>query len=182
MDASATLKRTEAGDPYSSSVAVNPAGGSGRFDLTATGLPSGLTATAGGSEVDITGVPAVPGTYSVTLALTEELTPFRSGSVTFTLTVYAQTLTASVGATSAGTVGQSYSDTVIGVGGYGTFSWSSVRDLPAGLTASTGNFGRSLIISGTPASPGTVVISGTVSDGESPAQTASWSVTLTVSA
>jgi hypothetical protein len=125
IDTSSTQKTVEVSTNYSSSATVNPAGGSGRFDLTATGLPSGLTATAGGSEIDISGVPTEVGTFTVTFSLTEVLAPYRSGTATFTLTVYAPTPVGSVSGPATATVGQSYSGGIDAVGGYGTSSSGS---------------------------------------------------------
>lgn len=75
--------------------------------------------------------------------------------------------------------GVAFGNQVFASGGDGTYNWGPVGGLPAGLTAvPTGN---QLVISGTPADQGTVTISGSVSDGESPAQTRYWSVTIMIS-
>lgn len=76
-------------------------------------------------------------------------------------------------------VGVAFGNVVFASGGNGTYNWGPVSGLPAGLTATpTAN---QLSISGTPGDQGTVTISGSVSDGESPAQTRYWSVTIIIS-
>ena len=77
----------------------------------------------------------------------------------------------------AAVVDQGYSATVIGTGGDGTYDWS-VTGLPDGMGATVS--GGTLTVSGTPTESGIFPVSVTVSDTESPAQTAAAPLTLVV--
>jgi hypothetical protein len=74
------------------------------------------------------------------------------------------------------TVGTTYSQTLTATGGVTPYSWTvSSGSLPAGLTLSSGT------ISGTPTTAGSSTFTVEVSDASSPAQTATQSLTITVS-
>jgi hypothetical protein len=154
-------------------------GGTGPYTWSAvTGLPPGLTATANGGTLTISGTPTGVGDFNPSLSVKDSSSPPLTSTIGFAIFVKAPPLTVTVNAPASATNGKPYSGTITAAGGNGTFTWSQVA-LPAGLTA-TAN-GATLTISGTPTKSATTTISGQVSDGESPAQTAGWTLSLTVS-
>jgi len=166
--------------PYSATVIAS--GGTGADRWSATGLPSGLTATANGATLTISGTPNLaagalgfPVTDSVTVTVTDSGPRAQSATRTFSLRVNPPPLTLAGGTLTAGTSGAAYSATVNATGGAGAYKWSATG-LPAGLTigSATG------AITGTVATATTYKFTVTVADSESPAQTATATFTLTV--
>ncbi len=135
------------GQPYSGTLTVT--GGDGHYTWSAvSGLPAGLTATANGATLTITGTPTVLGNaLAHGKASDREAHPQTAGwDVFFTIVQPPITITASV--PTPATVGQPYLGTVTATGGDGaTFTWT-VIGLPQGLTATPD--GATLIISGAP--------------------------------
>lgn len=164
------------GASYASSVTVS--GGNGPYAWSATGLPPGLTANPDGSTLNIGGVPTAGGTFNVILSVTDSASPAHSATDSVTVYVTLPPVRATVNAPATAYVGQAYSGTVTATGGDGTYNWSAMS-LPPGLTASA--HGATLTISGAPVVGGEPILSGTVSDGESPGQTYNWALPLTVS-
>lgn len=164
------------GASYASSVTVS--GGNGSYAWSATGLPPGLTANPDGSTLSIGGVPTAAGTFNMVLSVTDSASPAHSATVSDLVYVTLPPVRATVNAPATAHVGQAYSGTVTATGGDGTYNWSAMS-LPPGLTATA--HGATLTISGAPVVGGEPVLSGTVSDGESPAQIYNWALPLTVS-
>jgi hypothetical protein len=168
------------GQKYSGTVTVT--GGKGPYTWAApTGLPAGLTATADGATLTISGTPTGPGTSTIGVTVSDSSTPAKLvQSLSVPITVSATPLMATADAPAQATVGQKYSGTVTVTGGEGPYTWAAPTGLPAGLTA-TAN-GATLTIAGTPAKSGPFTVGVSVSDGESPAKTATANFPVTVSA
>jgi large repetitive protein len=170
------LRAASEGASYASSVTVS--GGNGPYAWSATGLPPGLTASPHGSTLDIGGMPTAAGIFNVILSVTDSASPAHSATDSVTVYVTLLPVRATVNAPATAHVGQPYSGTVTATGGDGTYNWSTTFLAP-GLTATA--HGATLTISGAPVVGGEPVLSGTVSDGESPAQFYNWVIPLTVS-
>jgi serine/threonine-protein kinase len=164
------------GTAYSGYITVS--GGTGPYTWGAVaGLPPGLTATANGDRLTVSGTPAEVGTFNPTLSVKDSSSPPLTSTNSFTVYVLFPSLTVTVNAAKTATAGQPYSGTVTVTGGDGNYTWSAVAGLPPGLTA-TAN-GATLAISGSPALQSLWTISGQVSDGEG--QTLEWVLNLTLS-
>ncbi len=164
------------GQPYSGALTVT--GGDGHYTWSAaSGLPAGLTATANGATLTITGTPTVLGNaLAHGKASDREAIPQTAGwDVYFTIIQPPITVTANV--PTPATVGQPYLGTVTATGGDGTaFTWT-VIGLPQGLTATPD--GATLTVSGTPTAsnvpasnppePGISTVDVIVSDGSTSA-------------
>jgi hypothetical protein len=167
---------------YSGTATVS--GGQGPYTWNAvTGLPDGLTAYANGTTLTISGTPAKAGHFTAELSVSDGESPAQTATVSIPITIKPGTgpmplkITANVPAAAA--IGQQgYSGTATVSGGKGPYAWAAVTGLPDGLTA-TAN-GTTLTISGTPAKAGRFTATVSVGDGESPASTATTSVTITV--
>jgi serine/threonine-protein kinase len=167
------------GTAYSGTVTV--AGGKGTYTWAAvTGLPAGVKATASGATLTISGTPTAAGTFTVPLSVHDSATPQGTGTASLTLTVGEPAMTIASNAPRTATAGTAYSGTVTVTGGNGTYRWSTVTGLPAGLTASAS--GATLTISGTPTTAQSATATVTVSDTEATPQSKSTTVAITVSA
>jgi hypothetical protein len=135
------------GQPYSGTLTVT--GGDGHYTWSAaSGLPAGLTVTANGATLTITGTPTVLGNaLAHGKASDGEAHAQTAGwDVFFTIVQPPITITANV--PTPATVGEPYFGTVTATGGDGaTFTWT-VIGLPQGLTATPN--GATLTISGAP--------------------------------
>ena len=146
------------------------------FTWSATGLPTGLS--IGSTTGIITGTPTKSGTYSVTVKATDSTG--ASGSVTFSWTITATTVTVTSPGTQTSTHGVPITALTIHAtdsnSAITTFVWSvsSTRPLPAGLTinSSTG------VISGTPTKAGSYSVTITAKDltGASSSVSFTWKV------
>jgi Putative Ig domain len=158
---------------------VSASGGTGPYAWSVTGLPAGLTASGAGATLTISGDPQAAGTFTPQISVSDSSSPQLTGNTNFTLTVDGAAVSPLVisGYLPDAVVDQGYSATVIGTGGDGSYNWS-VTGLPDGLTAAAS--GGTLTVSGTPTDGGSFPVTVTVSDGESPAQTAAAVLTLVV--
>ena len=146
------------------------------FTWSATGLPTGLS--IGSTTGIITGTPTKSGTYSVTVKATDSTG--ASGSVTFSWTITATTVTVTSPGTQTSTHGVPITALTIHAtdsnSAITTFVWSvsSTGPLPAGLTinSSTG------VISGTPTKAGSYSVTITAKDltGASSSVSFTWKV------
>jgi eukaryotic-like serine/threonine-protein kinase len=167
----------QVGQAYSGAVTVS--GGTGPYTWSVTGLPGGLTASGGGATLTISGDPQAAGTFTPRVSVHDSASPELRGTTSFTLVVdsVAESPLVISGYLGGAVVGQAYSATAIVTGGDGTYNWA-VDGLPAGLTAIPS--GGTLTVSGTPTDSGSFPVTMTVSDTESPAQTAEAGLTLVV--
>jgi hypothetical protein len=128
------------------------------YTFTATGLPSGLTMSSGGT---ISGTPTVSGTFSYTVTVTDK--SGNSGTVNCSVTVAAAPvpLALSCPSSATGTVGSAYSASVAASGGTGPYSYSLASGaLPPGLTLNTSTGA----IAGSPTTGGNFAFSIRVTD------------------
>jgi hypothetical protein len=147
-------------------------GGNAPLSWSATSLPSGLTLSSTGA---ITGTPGAVGTFTFSVAVTDNTSPTQqSASRRFSLTV-SSLLTITTATLPNGVQGSAYSGQVAVTGGTTPYAWSATG-LPSGLSISS----TTGIISGTPASTGPSTVTVTVTDVSSPIQTASVQFSLIV--
>ena len=157
-------------------------GGKGTYTWGAvSGLPAGLTATASGATLTISGTPTAAGSFTIPLSVHDSGAAPGSGTASLSLTVGEPAMKVTSDAPGTATTGTAYSGTLTASGGNGTYTWGAVSGLPAGLTASAS--GATLTISGKPtATGGAATATVTASDTEAAPKTASATVTITVSA
>jgi serine/threonine-protein kinase len=149
-------------------------------------LPSGngptqtVTFAAGGTEA-VTAATYKPASDTASgsgeIVVTSP-TGVSSNAAAFKLTCPGLAVSAKGAATAA--IGTAYSATATATGGKSSYKWAAATGLPPGLKTAA-NAGT-LTISGTPTTAGTYTIKVSVSDSSSPAQTATASLSVTVSA
>jgi Putative Ig domain/IPT/TIG domain len=174
-----SLPGATGGQPYSATLTA--IGGVAPYSWSVTGgtLPPGLSLNS--STGVISGTPTVGGTYSFSVTVTDSESSGVSATTGLSITVTGSVITALAVATTslpAATGGQPYSATLAASGGVAPYSWSVTGGtLPPGLSlnSSTG------VISGTPDVAGTYSFTVTVTDSQSPAMTASKTLSISVS-
>jgi hypothetical protein len=143
--------------------------------VTTGTLPAGLSLNA--STGAITGTPTTQGSSTFTITATDSTTPTAmTATHQYTVTINAA-LAITTSSLANGTVGTSYSATVVATGGTTPYSWSiSSGALPGGLTldANTGT------ISGTPTASGTFNFTADVTDAGGATIGAALSITVNV--
>ena len=139
---------------YASRVSVR--NGTGPYQFSISGTPPGLTAATSG---EITGTPTRPGTFTVTISLTDDNGDTASGTATIIISASAIVVAGDV---SEGRVGAPLGTTFQATGGIGPYTFAG-SGLPRGLSLSAGGS-----LSGTPTEAGTfpVIITATDSTGE----------------
>ena len=158
---------------------LTAAGGTGRYTWKVTGgaLPPGLTLSAGTSLSPggvLSGTPTVAGSYTFTVQVTDAASPPDVASRSLTLVIAPMTVATS--SLPNAPVGRSYSAKLVTSGGKSTFTWSlSSGALPAGLKLSTAG-----ALTGAPTAVGTSTFTVSVHDASKPANTASRTLTITV--
>ena len=147
-------------------------GGNGSYTWGAvTGLPAGVTSSASGGTLTISGTPTTAGTSTVSVTARDTESAAMTATATLTITVSAPPLSITTGSLPTGTVRTAYSATLVASGGTGAVSWAA-SGLPAGLTINslTGT------ISGTPTASGTFPVTLTATAGTT--ATASLSIVI----
>ena len=146
------------------------AGGTPPYTFSAGGIPDGMVFGSGGV---LAGTPKKPGTYNVTIQVSDATGANVSAS--FSLTVTAPpNLSVSSASLSSGTVGIPYSDTVAATGGTGSFVWSVAGGgLPDGLSLSGAG-----TLSGTPTKPGTFEFTARATDSSGGSATGAFTVQI----
>jgi Putative Ig domain len=136
-------------------VTMTGSGGTGTgYTFTASGLPTGLMMSGGGT---ISGTPAVSGTFSYTVTVKDSAG--NTGTLNCSVTVYSAISLQCAGGT--GTVGTPYNSALVAAGGLAPYTFTITSgSLPAGLTLnpSTG------AITGTPTTNGTFNFTAKVTD------------------
>ena len=120
-------------------------GGAPPYSYSASGVPAGLTFSAG----TLSGQEQTPGTYTIGVVVTDHNGTSVSGNYSFTITGPAPvTLSITTSSLPNGFVGQPYSQTLGAAGGAPGYTWTqSGGQMPAGLSLSSGG-----TIGGTPTS------------------------------
>ncbi len=170
-----SLAAGTAGTAYSATISAT--GGITPYTWTVIGLPSGLTWNPGTSSGTITGTTDNVGTSSVKVTVTDSESPTASTSATLSLTI-AQATAIAITTTSLpnGTENIGYSQTLSGSGGVKPYGWTVASGaLPTGLSLSSAG-----VISGTPTASGSFSFSVQLTDSESPAQTTSVGLGITI--
>jgi hypothetical protein len=151
----ASLGPGDAGSNYSGTITV--AGGSGNYSWTVTGLPAdGLTGSATGGTLTISGTPASAATVSFNVSVKDTSSNTTVGPYTYTITAYGALALPAPNPSSlpAGYPSVAYTGTIGASGGSGNYSWQ-VTGLSDNLSPSPS--GGTLTINGTPgATPATV--------------------------
>ncbi len=159
--------------PYSAT--LTSTGGVGPFTwaMASGTLPPGLSISASGV---ISGTPTTLGATTFKVQVTDSQTPTAAVDIATKSITVNQPLAVSTSSLTSGSVGVSYSAVLSATGGVPPYTWSITSGtLPAGLTLSTSGF-----ISGTPTNQESQTFTVQATDSESPAATASASLTLTV--
>lgn len=150
-------------------------GGSPAYTWSASGLPTGLTMSTGGT---LSGTPTTAGTHDVTVRVTDSAG--SSGTRVYRLIVAAAPSVTAPTSLAAAQVGVAYRTAAFTVsGGTSPYTWSATG-LPAGLTMSTAG-----VISGTPTaetSSGAVTVTVTVRDATNTAATRTYSLFVAAAA
>ncbi len=149
------------------------------WTLASGTLPTGISLTS--ATGTISGTPSQSGTFSFAVRVQDSSSPLQTASAPLTLNVSAAPGTLQITTTSLtnGQAQSAYQASLTASGGATPYSWSIASGaLPAGLqlAASSG------LISGTPTQTGTFSFTAKVSDSSSPAQSASGTVSITISA
>lgn len=140
------------------------------FALTGGALPAGVTLSSGGV---LSGTPTAGGAFSFTVTVTDSIS--QSASQAFSLTVSAPTI-AATSTVPAGRRGFAYSQTLVGSGGTGPYTFALQSGaLPAGITLTSGG-----VLSGTPTVIGSFPIGVLVTDSSTGTGPYSSTVNLTL--
>jgi hypothetical protein len=121
-------------------------------NLTATGLPAGLSATQSGNTITISGTPTSAGSFS-NIQLTVQDSVGATASGTYSLTINPLPTLGSLSSTAWTANQPGFSGTVSVSDGTAPIGNLTAAGLPAGLSA--GQSGSTITISGTPTSAGT---------------------------
>ena len=143
------------------------------WSVQPSSLPTGLTLSAGGL---LTGTPTSTDSSDVTFKVVDSAATPLTAVAPLTIRINPPTLAVSTSALAAGTVGTPYGATLAATGGTAPYRWTIVSGAPqAGLTLATDG-----TLSGTATTAGTSSFTVQVSDTQSPAATATRSLTLTI--
>ena len=173
------LPTVTAGTGYSQTLQATGGTAPYQWSITAGQLPAGLVLSA--STGTISGTPTASGTSTFTATATDSSSPALTSSVQMSLQISATVAPMSIIAPSSatGTVGTAFSQPLIVSGGTGPYTWSVTGNLPAGVTLASNG-----VISGTPGtgSNGSYNVTVKVADAESPVQSTSSSMLITINA
>lgn len=161
-----------AGQSYSTRLTA--VGGSPPYSWTRTSgsLPNGLSLNS--STGTISGTPSVPGTFSFTIQARD--TVGRTATKSFSIAVAPAPLEVVTGALLDGTIEQAYYDTLQAKGGKTPYTWSlGGGSLPPGLALDA--IGQ---VTGTPSAIGTFEFVASVTDADTPPQTAARAISVRI--
>lgn len=170
-----TLANGGVGVAYSATLAATGGTTPYKWSVASGSLPTGLALSSGGA---ITGTPTAAGTFPFTVTVTDSESPAQSvTSGTLSITVVIAPVQVTTTTLANGTINSTYSATLLATGGIQPYSWSIFSGtLPTGLILAAGG-----TISGTPTATGASPLVFTVTDAESPSQSAnSGTLTLTI--
>ena len=166
------------GQAYSQTLTASGGSGAG-YVWTVSGLSNGLTSSANGATLTISGPATTTGTVNFTAMVTDGAGD-SSSPVAYTIQIYSPvTLPSTIPATLASTayLNWVYSGTVVASGGSGDDNWT-VTGQTDGLTTSSSGF--TLAVSGTPSSPGTISLNVSVKDTITGLSAGPYTYTITV--
>ncbi len=147
------------------------------WSVTTGSLPAGLSLNP--STGAISGTPTTAGITTFTVTITDSETPTaQTATKQLSVTVNPK-LAVTTGSLMWGIIGAAYNQTMAATGGLTPYTWSiSSGSLPGGLSlnSSTG------AITGTPTSAGTFNFTAKVTDSETPTQSATANLSITVNA
>lgn len=171
----ATLPNGTVGSAYSDTLAASGGVSPYSWTVTSGALPAGLSLSAAGT---ISGTPTAVGTASFTVQARDAQAPAAVASKSLTITTVAAPLTIATSALPSAAVNVAYSANLAAAGGVTPYTWSIASgSLPAGLSLSTSG-----AITGTPTAAGNSSFTVRVTDAQSPAQSATLSLSLVVNA
>ena len=158
-----SLGPADAGAAYSGTIVA--AGGSGNYSWTVAGLPTdGLSYSASGATLTISGTPTTSGSISINVSVKDTTTNTAVGPYTYTVNVYNTLALPAPNPVSlpGGYVSIPYTGTIAASGGSGNYSWQ-VTGLSDNLISASS--GGTLTVSGTPGStPATVTFNVKLTD------------------
>ncbi len=163
LNASSLPATANANVAYTGTITASGGSGSG-YVWTVTGLSDGLSSSASGGTLTISGTPTSAATVSFNVSVKDDAGN-TSGSTNYTITVYgALSLpTSNPSSLPSGYTSVAYSGTVNASGGSGSYAWT-VTGLPSDNLSSSAS-GGTLTVSGTPSStPTTVSFTAKVTD------------------
>ena len=142
-----------------------------KFTVVSGSLPAGIKLATTGA---LTGTPTAAGTSTFTVQVADASKPINTGTKTLSITVTPMMVATT--SLPVGLVGKAYTGKLVTSGGKTAFKWAVTSGaIPAGLKlATTGT------ISGTPTSGGTSTLTVTVTDSAKPADTASVTLSITI--
>jgi len=160
------------GLPYSQTLAATGGTGTLVWTRSAGSLPANLALSPAGI---ISGTPTNTGTSNFTVRVTDALSQSDTQALSITISA---ALTITTTSLDNARVGRSYNESLQRSGGISPFTWSISAPLPSGLQFNTSTG----VISGTPANGtiGTHTRTYTVQDSSTPKQSASKSLSLTI--
>jgi len=171
-----SLPAGHAGKAYFSTLAV--AGGIAPFSwsVSAGSLPAGVTLGTGNGA--LVGTPSKPGSYSVTITVSDSTKQISRKTFSIDVTSSASPVSITTTSVPDGQVGSAYSTALGASGGTTPYTWSiSSGALPGGLSLGQSNG----VISGTPTTSGQFTFTAMVTDSTSPTpQTATQSFSSTI--
>ncbi len=172
----ATLADGIIGAAYNQTLTATGGSGSFTWSLSSGSLPAGLTLSASGL---ISGTPITAGTSSFVLQVQDTGTPQQTKTEALTIRIAAQ-LKLTGGTLANAFPGVAYSQTIPVTGGTAPFTFALAPNsspLPTGLMLSSAG-----LLSGTPSAAGTFSFTVQVTDSANPAQVATATFSLIVSA
>jgi hypothetical protein len=170
----ASVPNGQIGVAYSQTLAAT--GGVTPYTWSTVGgiLPSGLSLSSAGV---ISGTPTASGTSNFTVRVTDSQGTPDTYDQALSIAIPAD-LAVTTSSPPNGSVGTAYSQTLAATGGVTPYSWSTVGGtLPSGLSLSSGG-----VISGTPTATGTSSFTVQVTDSQTPTDTATRALSITVTA
>ncbi len=156
---------------YSQTLTATGGSGTYTWSISTGTLPAGLSLNS--STGQIGGIPTTSGFSQFTVKVADSEHGVKAKA--FSLTIDPALVITTISPLPAGTVGVSYSQTLIAMGGSGTYSWSlSSGSLPAGLTLAAGTG----VISGSPTTAATANFTIQVTDSTSATATKGFALTV----
>lgn len=166
------------GQAYSKTLTVTGGTATG-YAWTVSGLSNGLTSSANGGTLTISGPATAAGAVNFT-ASAKDSAGNASSTISYSIQVYSPvTLPLTIPATlaSAATFNTAYSGTVAASGGSGNYAWT-VTGQADGLTTSSS--GGTLTVSGTPTATGAVSLNVSVKDTTTGVTAGPFTYTITI--